>query len=64
MQAKTLTLTHPRPLGRVERSDIESVQISILFIKQSTKNSWQAFDYDLYDSKVNFGVREMGFMFL
>ena len=37
MQAKTLPKTHPRPLGHVERSDIEIVQISIFFIELSTK---------------------------
>ena len=31
--------THPWPLGRVERSDIEIVQINNFFIELSTKNS-------------------------
>ena len=33
-----------------------------IFIELSTKNSWQAFIYDLYDTKLNLGVGEMGFM--
>ena len=33
IEAKTLTLHGPKPLGRLERSDIEVVYISIFFIK-------------------------------
>ena len=44
-------------------SGVESVQINIFFIELSTKNSWQAFIFDLYATKLNLGVGEMGFMF-